>query len=109
MITSFEKQKPVEVLEGHVGRFLQSDRMTFVLWDIREGAAIPSHSHENEQVVQILDGEYILTVSGADYYLRSGDFLVIKSGLEHSGRAVTRCRILDTFCPVRDDYRSYVS
>jgi hypothetical protein len=37
--------------------------MTFVYWDIDEGAALPRHAHHHEQVVNMLEGEFELVVA----------------------------------------------
>jgi quercetin dioxygenase-like cupin family protein len=107
MKTRFDEATPVNVIPGHLGRFIETDHMTFVLWDIEHGAALPEHSHDNEQVVQLLSGEYLLTVEGKDNQLRAGDVFTIRGGERHSGRALTECRILDTFWPKRTDYTRY--
>jgi quercetin dioxygenase-like cupin family protein len=103
----FDEVAPIEVIAGHIGRFIQTDRMTFVLWNIEEGAKLPEHSHDNEQVVHVLAGDYLLTVDGKEHHLKAGDVFQIRGNELHLGKALTPCRILDTFSPRRDDYSSY--
>jgi quercetin dioxygenase-like cupin family protein len=79
--------------------------MTLAYWDIDEGAVLPEHGHVHEQVAQVIEGEFSLTVEGQTARLGPGLVAVIPSGARHSGRALTRCRIIDAFSPVRDDYR----
>src|SRR5262245_15215515 len=94
-----------EIFPGFIGRVTHSARMTFVRWRIRAGAVLPSHSHPHEQVVHMLEGEFELTIAGETRVLGAGDVAVIPSNAIHSGRAVTECRILDAFHPIREDYR----
>jgi quercetin dioxygenase-like cupin family protein len=94
-----------EQMPGMKGKFLHSAAMTFVYWDIEEGAALPRHSHPHEQVVNMLEGEFELTVDGTPHRLKPGDVLAIPGDAPHSGRALSRCRILDVFHPIREDYR----
>jgi glyoxylate utilization-related uncharacterized protein len=51
--------------------------MTFVYWDIDEGAALPRHAHHHEQVVNMLEGEFELVVDGTPHRLKPGDVLAI--------------------------------
>ena len=37
--------------------------------------------------------------------MTNGEVAVIPSGAVHSGRALTQCRFLDVFHPVREDYK----
>jgi quercetin dioxygenase-like cupin family protein len=94
-----------EVFPGFHGRFVHSDAMTFAYWNIDMGAEVPAHSHPHEQVVNMLAGELELTVAGIPYRLRAGDVFPIRGDVEHAARALTACRVLDVFTPVRDDYR----
>jgi quercetin dioxygenase-like cupin family protein len=94
-----------EQMPGMRGKFLHSATMTLVYWDMEEGALLPRHSHPHEQVVNMLEGELELVVDGTAHRLRAGDVLAIPGDAPHSGRAVTRCRILDVFHPIREDYR----
>ena len=94
-----------ELMPGFNGKFVHTDRMTFIYWDIEEGAVLPEHSHEHEQVVNCFDGEFELTVSGETRILGPGTVTQIPGNAVHSGRALSDCKILDVFAPVREDYR----
>ncbi len=97
-------QQEREPVPGFKVRFVHSERMTLAYWDIEPGAALPEHAHVHEQVAQVIEGEFDLTVEGATARLRPGVVAVIPSNARHSGRAVTRCRIIDAFSPVREDF-----
>lgn len=93
-----------EIVPGYRARFVHSESMTVAYWNISEGHSLPAHSHVHEQIVNMLEGEFELTVEGEPLRLVPGDVVVLKSGVEHAGRAITDCRILDVFQPVREDY-----
>lgn len=97
--------EPRELVPGHHGRFIHSDRTTHVYWQISAGAKLPEHSHPHEQIVNMLEGSYELVVGGVSHVLEAGDVLVIPGGTPHGGGAHTDCRILDVFSPVREEYR----
>ena len=67
---------------------------------------MPEHSHFNEQVSTMLKGEFELTLNGEPILFGPGEVIVIPSNAKHSGLAVTDCKILDVFYPVREDYRA---
>ncbi len=94
-----------EPMPGFVGRFANGVTMTSVTWTIAAGSELPEHSHPHEQVAHVLDGEFELTIDDRTQRLGAGMVAVIPPNAVHSGRAVTRCRIIDVFHPVRDDYR----
>ncbi len=104
-VMDFAKVDERELFPGYHGRIVHSDRMTFALWDVDPGAAFPEHSHPHEQVVHLLEGDFELTVGGATTRLRPGTLAVVPPGTLHTGRALSRCRILDVFSPAREDYR----
>ncbi len=95
-----------ELVPGFRVKFVHGDTMTFAYWNIDAGARLPEHSHPHEQVANPIEGEFELTVGGESKVIRAGDVVVIPGNVPHSGRAVTDCRILDVFHPVREDYRN---
>ena len=99
-------QVPVqEIFPGFKGKMVHSDTMTIAYWDIDQGCDLPEHSHHQEQVVNVTDGQLELIVSGKKHRLTPGKVLVIPSNAVHSGKALTRVSVMDIFSPARDDYR----
>ena len=96
---------PKDLLPGFLVHFVHGDQMTLAHWTIEAGAVLPEHSHPHEQVANVLEGEFELTIDGETKILEAGTVAVIPSNAVHSGKAVTNCRIIDTFNPVREDYR----
>jgi quercetin dioxygenase-like cupin family protein len=94
-----------EPLSGFVGRFASGVTMTSVSWTIVAGAELPEHAHPHEQVSHVLEGEFEMTIGSETRRLGPGTVAFVSPNVPHSGRAVTNCRIIDVFHPVRDDYR----
>ncbi|HVV20355.1 MAG TPA: cupin domain-containing protein, partial [Pseudonocardiaceae bacterium] len=62
----------------------------------------PMHSHVEEQIVVVVEGEFDFTIDGATRTMRAGDMAVIPSWVPHGAR--TRdvpCKELDVFTPPR--------
>jgi quercetin dioxygenase-like cupin family protein len=95
----------VELVPGVMGRFVHSENMTLAYWTIREGALIPEHAHQHEQFANVIEGEFELTIEGETRELVSGMVAVIPPHALHGGKALTECKLLDVFYPVREDYR----
>lgn len=96
-----------EMIAGYQAKVIHSDTMTFVYWNIAQGAPLPEHSHPHEQVAHILEGSFEITINGQTTILEEGDVATIPSNAIHSGKAITECRIMDAFSPIREDYRKF--
>ena len=94
-----------EIVPGYRAKFIHGDNLTLAYWDVDPGAALPEHSHLHEQIANVLEGKFELTVDGEARILEPGQVAVIPSYIPHSGKAITHCRLLDVFHPTRDDYR----
>lgn len=94
-----------EIVPGYHARFVHSEHMTLAYWRVEAGAALPEHAHPHEQVLNLLEGEFEAVVAGEVFHLHAGSVSVIPGDVRHSGRALTACRILDVFYPVREEYR----
>ncbi len=99
-----KETRPREIMPGFTAKFVHSETMTLAHWEIKAGSQLPRHSHHHEQVVNLLEGEFQLTVAGETHTLQPGDVFVLHSNVEHSGYALSDCRVLDVFQPVREDY-----
>ncbi len=94
-----------EVLPGCRARFVHGERMTLSFWDLDPGAVIPRHAHPHEQVSMIIEGEMEMAMAGETRRLTPGKVAVIPPNTDHAVHALTRCRVIDAFAPVREDYR----
>ncbi|MGB2963966.1 MAG: cupin domain-containing protein [Anaerolineales bacterium] len=97
--------KEREIVPGYRAVFVHSENMTLAYWDVDPGASLPEHSHPHEQIANVLEGQFELTVDGEPRVLEPGMVAVIPGGVLHSGKALTPCRLLDAFHPAREDYQ----
>ena len=104
MFKKFKNIDPKEIIPGFTARFIHTSTQTLSLVEVKEGAVLPTHSHPHIQVSQVLEGEFQLTISGTTKICGQGDVAIMESFEEHSGKAITDCKILDVFTPVREDY-----
>jgi quercetin dioxygenase-like cupin family protein len=44
-------------------------------------------------------------VEGVEHIIEPGSVVVIPPHAKHYGTSITDCRLLDVFCPVREDYK----
>ncbi len=94
-----------EFIPGYFVRFVHSENMTMAHWRIEAGHALPDHAHPHEQVVNLIEGTFELTLDGVPHVLEAPAVAVVPSNVKHSGKALTKVRIIDAFYPVREDYR----
>jgi len=95
-----------EVFPGFKAHFVHAENMTFAYWTVEINATVPEHSHVHEQFVSVIEGTLELVVDGVPYNLQPGRVFVIPSHVKHSARAITACKLLDVFYPVREDYKA---
>ncbi len=70
----------------------------------------PLHTHEEEQIVIVLDGEFDFTIDGDTRTMRPGDVAVIPPWVPHG--AITgdqACREMDVFTPPRSTLVEYAT
>ncbi len=93
-----------EVVPGYHGVFIHTNNMTIVHWRIEAGAELPEHSHLHEQIVNVIEGEFELAIDEDREKVGPGSVAVIPPHVKHAGLALTACRIIDVFYPMREDY-----
>jgi quercetin dioxygenase-like cupin family protein len=86
-------------------RMVHTERMTVAYWDFEPEGTVHEHAHPHEQVSNVLEGVFDMVVDGKPYRLEPGVVLVIPPHATHGGTAVTACKIVDIFSPVREDYQ----
>jgi quercetin dioxygenase-like cupin family protein len=100
-----KNQRELQLAEGITARVVTGASMTVAHVTLDEGAVLAEHAHENEQIVNVIDGELELTVEGEAHVLVPGKVMVLPPNITHSGRALTDVYVVDVFHPVREDFR----
>ncbi len=95
----------IEKLNPLVSRqVVHSERMTIARISLRQGAVVPEHNHENEQVTMLERGRLRFLMGGDEIYVSAGECLRIPPSLPHSVEALEDSVALDLFAPVREDW-----
>lgn len=102
---SIKNIKPKELVPGITGYYAHGDSLTLGLAELKAGSIIPMHQHVHEQITYIIEGELDMVIDGQPCLLTAGMYHVIRSNTPHSAIAKTDCRVIDTFCPVREEYK----
>lgn len=86
---------------GWRGRFFHSDNMTFAYYTVEAGASIHEHSHENDEVWNVIEGTLEVTIEGQTHVATPGCAAVVAPNARHSITALTAARTIVVDHPVR--------
>jgi quercetin dioxygenase-like cupin family protein len=106
-ITSLNQLKsvtPKQLAPGLTGYYAHGSSITFGLIEIKAGSDLSQHQHPHEQITYVLEGQLDMIIGGTHCSLTAGMYYVIPSNTPHGAIAVTDCKIIDVFNPVREDY-----
>lgn len=103
---SIKRLNPKELVPGITGYYAHGKNLTFGYVELKAGSSIPVHSHLQEQITFIIEGELDMVIDDKPCLLTSGMYYVIPSNAPHSALALTDCRVIDAFSPVREDYKT---
>ncbi len=95
----------LQLAPGIMARVVTAQAMTVAHVTLEAGALLPLHTHVNEQLVNVVEGHLELTVDGVKHDLVPGTVMVLAPNIPHSGKAITNCRVIDVFHPIREDFR----
>lgn len=96
--------KLIERLPGWRGRYLHSETMTFAHYDFDKGATIHEHSHSEEEVYQVLEGELEILVDDVKCIAKPGIVAIVPANARHLVRALTDGRVIVIDHPARRDF-----
>ena len=102
---SIKDLPPKELAPGLTGSYAHGTNMTLGLVEKKAGSNLPLHHHLHEQITYILEGQLDMTIGGQLCSLTAGMYYVIPSNVPHGAVAVTDCKVIDVFNPVREDYK----
>ncbi len=102
---NLSKIESKEIMPGYHGRLVHGEKISWVFWTVDKGAEVPEHHHHHEQIMHVVEGSFEFTLKGETKIYISGDVVVIPSNTTHSGKALTPCKLMDVFSPVREEYK----
>jgi quercetin dioxygenase-like cupin family protein len=94
-----------EIAPGFFSKLIHTAANTINFIEVKAGCSVPHHRHIHEQCSFVIEGKFEMTVNDIPQILETGVFAVIPSNAWHSGVAVTDCKLIDIFSPVREDYQ----
>jgi quercetin dioxygenase-like cupin family protein len=92
----------VERLPGWRGRYFDSPSMTFAHYEFDAGSSIHEHSHPQEEVYHIIEGELELAIAGFTQRLGPGFVGVVPSNTLHAVKAISSGKVIVVDYPLRD-------
>ena len=98
--------EPKEIAPGISGYYVHGDKHTLGRVEIKKGSIVPEHHHMHEQITYILAGQLDMIIGGEQHSLTEGMYHVIYANVPHSAVAITDCVLIDTFSPVREEYKN---
>ncbi len=88
-------------------RLITGDRMMIAHVYLKQGCIVPKHSHENEQITYILEGELKFWIGEDEsqiVHVKAGEVLTIPSNVPHKAEALVDTLDVDVFNPPRQDW-----
>jgi quercetin dioxygenase-like cupin family protein len=74
--------------------FITKEQTSLTLFAFGEGQAIDTHSAPVDALVQVIDGEVEIEISGQKYDLKEGDIILMPKGEPHALKAKTAFKML---------------
>lgn len=103
---SFANITTKEIAPGFFSKLIHTQTNTLNFIEVEAGCAVPLHQHLHEQCSFVTEGQFKMTVGDDTQLLEPGLFCIIPSNAIHGGIAITNCKLIDLFSPVREDYKN---
>jgi quercetin dioxygenase-like cupin family protein len=94
-----------EIVPGFTGKYLHADNLSIGWLDAKAGYTVPIHSHVHEQVSFIQEGKMLFILENEEFILEAGMAITVGPNLKHGATAITDCKLIDVFNPVREEYK----
>lgn len=100
-IIDTEQLRAREIRPGWSGRFVHSDHLTLAYYVVGAGASIHEHSHPEEEVWNVVEGELEMTIGGETKIVGPGWVGVVPADTPHSIRVLAASRVIIVDHPAR--------
>ena len=99
------KTMEIERLNDKLSRqMISGENATISQLFLKKGAAVPRHSHMNEQYSWIISGALKFVFDDREILIGEGEVLVIPANVAHSAVALEDTVDVDIFAPRREDW-----
>lgn len=100
-----EKQIPLTMLvPGSESHLVSTRELTVSFLTMKAGSVFDVHSHPQSQCMIVLEGKCDEIIDGKIYSVSAGDVLYLPANVPHGAFIEEDCRVIDVFCPCREDY-----
>ena len=94
-----------ELFPGVDAVLIHTDDVTIAHVNLSKGAIVPSHSHVHEQIINVIEGNFEMTVGEETKIVTAGFIGIVPSNIPHAVTALSDGKIVDVFHPVREDLK----
>jgi quercetin dioxygenase-like cupin family protein len=67
---------------------------TLTLFAFDQGQSLSEHTAPFDAFVQVLDGQGLITISGVDHTVKTGEMIIMPAGQPHAVRAVEKFKMM---------------
>ncbi len=99
-----DDKKPLQMAKGIISLPLALEKIMVNIVELEKGAEVPEHSHPEEQISLIIEGELEFELEGERFLLASGEGVLIPANAPHRAKALKKTLAYDCFSPPRWDY-----
>lgn len=104
-VTRYADVPAIELTPSIKANIISAENITLSFVSAEPNAPLPTHRHENEQIVIVTDGAIDFVIEGKQYKVEKGDVMVIPSNTEHGAYFSDKgTRVIDIFSPPRQDF-----
>lgn len=100
----WDEIEPEELNKYLTRRHISGENVTLALFSLKRGCQVPTHSHDSEQISNVISGSLRFVVDGRQIIVRSKETLCIPPHVPHSAEALEDTQVLDVFSPARRDW-----
>lgn len=105
-LVNYRDLKKQMIWQGIIGAIHHSEIATIAHIEVAEGTELPQHDHIHEQWSHVIEGKFEFVIDGTKYLVEEGMAVHIPPHVSHSGRALSSCKMIDCFIPVREDWKN---
>lgn len=105
IIRPYENTPTTTLVPGSESHLVYGENLTISFLTMKAGSIFDIHSHEEEQIMIVVEGYCDEIIDGKIYRVGQGDVIHLPSGVPHGAFIQDLdCKAIDIFSPPRPDY-----